>query len=113
MADRKFPDDHVARSLYEALNDMEESWEEASEDTRINFLNLALTASAAFQELAEDLGIRLILPGMLPRPRNDAEASAMIAAAKEWLEQPKHARARRKQLVVSPGLILPSHMTRQ
>lgn len=110
---RKLPDDHVARSLYGALNDAEEAWEDLDEDAQANFLTLALTASQAIQELYADLGVRTTPPGTIPRPETEAEARTMIKAANDFLAKPLHARQRRQSLISGPRLILPHNATRQ
>ncbi len=113
MHERKRGNDHVAKAVYESLNDTDEAWSDMSDEEKAPFVNIALAASAAYQELLEDLGVRIVPPGMMVRPKSDIEAAAMIKAAKEWLDQPEHTLARRKQLVKAPALILPGNMTRQ
>ena len=106
--ERKFSDDHVAQTIYDAMrSDDDETWEELDDDAKGNILNLALIAGRAHDELLQDMGFRIAPPGTMLRPKSDNDARAMIKAGQDFLAQPEHARLRRKTLLTKPTLILP------
>jgi hypothetical protein len=102
------PREDIAQAVQEALReDDEPTWEELTEEDREDEVYLAdayITAHAGW--LAQH-GWRVIPPGSIPKPSNDAEAMAMVNAAKAFFDAQK----RRGKLVGSvaqpTSLILP------
>jgi hypothetical protein len=67
----------------------------------------ALGAMVAHQAWLDAAGFRVIPPGMTVRPQSENEAREMARQVKAYLDQPEHARNRRKGLLQAPKLVLP------
>ena len=98
-------DEVVARALTAATGD--DSYDDLDEADKGLMLQSAMVAIEAHTAWLEAAGFRLVPPGMTIKPKTDAEAQEMARQVKAFIDQPEHARNRRKGLLEKPRLMMP------
>jgi hypothetical protein len=80
----------VARTVWDA--DFEEGdtpFDDLSPDDKAAMIGCADDHVTAHITWLQANGFRLLMPGALPRPHSEAEALAMVQAAKDWFDAKK------------------------
>ena len=94
----------IARALTAASGD---DYDALSVEDQGIMSDAAIVAAQAHLAWLEAAGFRLIPPGMTLRPQSENEAREMAIQVRKYLDQPEHARNRRRGLIEKPKLILP------
>lgn len=102
------PAREIAEAVYQlSFEEGDEAWGDLADDDRDNLTELARYYIAAHLTWMTAQGIRTVPPGATLRPKTEAEAMAMLQAAKDWFDAQK-----RKGKLIGEGpakrkLILP------
>lgn len=96
--------DIVAQAICEVSGG---GWDAMDEAEKALMCEAALAAMAAHHAWLDAAGFRVVPPGMTLRPSSENEAREMAKQVRAFLDQPEHARSRRKGLLERPKLILP------
>lgn len=96
--------DIVAQAITEVSGG---GWDAMDDDEKGLMREAALAAMGAHQARMDAAGFRIVPPGMTLRPQSENEAREMARQVRAFLDQPQHARNRRRGLIEKPKLILP------
>lgn len=79
--------DIVAAAVLNCASDDPEAWTNATEDERNDAREVAYAAMGAHDAVLTLAGYRSVPPGTLLAPTCEAEAKAMVAAGRDWLQK--------------------------
>jgi len=78
--------DAIARAIY-ATTGAKEPWDALTAEEKNDFLSAAHAAAKAHDDFLTGLGVRFLMPGMMPVPLNRNEAFAMQKVAQAWINR--------------------------
>lgn len=104
------PKDDIARGLYAALaQDGDTAWDELAAAERESLADYAELALALHVEWLASRGFKIIPPGATPIPKSEAEALAMVQAAKGFFDAHKR-KGKLVSTAATPRLIVPGKL---